>query len=343
MNSTRVIQFGCGPIGLASTRYLIERDGVELVAGIDTDPGLAGRDMGTLAGLAQPLGVSVSSDAERILRNTTADVVLLTTCSELQRVEPQILRLVEAGLHVISTCEELAYPWFTHPEIARRIDAAARGRHVAVLGTGVNPGFLMDFLPIVTTGICRRVDTITAERIQDASSRREPFQRKIGAGLSPEVFDAKRKSGEIRHVGLTESMHMIAATLGLAVEQTEETIQPIIAKQPCSTEYLEIPAGHARGLCQVACAYREHDAVISLIFRAAVGEPEPRDRVIVSGCPNLQVEIPGGAHGDIATCTILVNAISTVLGSPPGLRTMADVGLVRWTPGVRPLQGVSHS
>ena len=330
----KVLQLGLGPIGTRVTQDLVERGAFEIVGAIDTDPGKAGLDLGRLAGLPGPLGVRITDDAELVLDRTVADVAILTTTSSLREAKPRIMEVVSHGLNVVSTCEELAYPWLTRPALAREIDAAAQYHRVAVLGTGVNPGFLMDFLPLALSGVCQRVDKVRVERIQDAQFRRIPFQKKIGAGLTVEQFDARVSEGSLRHVGLTESMHMIASTLGWQLDSTEELIEPVVAEQRLQTSELNVEPGQVLGVSQVGYGYAHGQRVIALVFRAALGEPESYERILIHGKPEIDMTIKGGVHGDIATSAIVVNAIPAVMRARPGLRTMADMELISHFSGV---------
>lgn len=321
----RVIQYGLGPIGNRVTPCLVERDAFQIVGAIDSDPTKLGRDIGVLAGLSEPLGVRIVADSKTLLSEVDADIVVLTTTSSLETIRPQIMEIVSCGMNVVSTCEELAYPWVTHPRIAREMDEAAKEQNVSVLATGVNPGFLMDFLPLVMTGICRHIEKVTVERIQDAQFRRRPFQKKIGAGLSVQRFHEKVKAGALRHVGLTESMHMMAFSIGWELDRTEDIIHPVVASDRVSTADLVIEPGEVLGVNQIGRGYVNRKEVITLVFRAAIGEPDPRDRILIEGTPDIDMTIKEGIHGDIATCAIAVNAIPAVIRAPAGLRTMADI------------------
>ncbi len=324
-NSIRVLQVGLGYIGLAVAQILSEREGYELVGAADIDPALAGSDLGRLAGLTGGLEIPVSGSISDALSNTQADVAVLTTSSRMEDITPQVLELVERGLAVISTCEDLVYPWRTHPDLARQIDTAARQRGVTVLSTGVNPGFLMDFLPLVLTRIARRVDAVAVERVQDAGTRREAFQRKVGAGLTVETFNEKVAAGGFGHAGLTASMELLAAGLSWQLDKATETIEPVIAEQSQKTEFVSIEPGEVAGVFQVGRGLMKGREVITLTFRAAVGEPEPYDRVRIEGSPPLESIFPGGVHGDVATGGITASAIPLVMQSPTGLRTLADL------------------
>lgn len=324
----RVIQFGVGPIGVKTVQYLVDKAGCEIVGAVDADPEKIGRDLGELADLGGPLGVRVSGDSCEVLSKLDADVAVLTTTSSVEKIKPQVLEIISHGKNVVSSCEELTYPWLTKPRIAGEIDEAAKKHKVSVLSTGVNPGFLMDFFPLVMSGVCREIRRITVERIQDAQFRRLPFQRKIGAGLSLEEFQEKSTQGVLRHVGLVESMHLLASGVGWKLDKTEDILTPVIATRKVSTPEITIQPGRAVGVQQVGCGYIRGDEVITLIFRAALGEPNPRDRIVIEGIPDIELTIKDGIHGDIATCAIIVNAIPAVIKAPPGLRTMADVGLI---------------
>ena len=321
----RVVHYGLGPIGCKIAQYLSERDHFDIVGAIDSDPKKVGTDLGHLAEFSKPVGLKVTANSRELLERVEADVVVLTTTSSLEKVRPQIMEIISCGKNVVSTCEELMYPWVTNPEVAREIDRAARGHKISVLSTGVNPGFLMDFLPLVMTSICRDVKKVTVERIQDAQFRRVPFQEKIGAGLSGQEFERRVREGSLRHVGLTESMHLMATRLGWTLDRTEDVVDPVLADKPVVTEDRTIEPGKALGVNQIGRGYVNSREVITLIFRASIGELEPRDRIVIQGSPDIDMAITKGVNGDTATCAIIVNAIPVVIQAQPGLRTMADI------------------
>ncbi|MHC1742201.1 MAG: dihydrodipicolinate reductase [Syntrophobacteraceae bacterium] len=321
----KVIQYGIGPIGIKMLQYAAERASLEIVGAVDIDPAKIGKDVGELAGLPAPLGVTVSGDASELLGRVEADAVILTTSSSLEQIRPQVLQIVSFGKNVVSSCEELMYPWLTQPDLAEEIDRAARGNDVSVLATGVNPGFLMDFLPLVMTGVCKDVRKVTVERIQNAQYRRLPFQKKIGAGLSLDEFSARAEKGVLRHVGLIESIHLIATGLGWELEKAEDILSPVIARERIETPDLVIEPGQASGVNQIGKGFVKGEEVITLYFEAAVGAAESRERILIEGTPNIDLTIKNGVNGDVATCAILTNAIPVVVDALPGLRTMADV------------------
>jgi hypothetical protein len=331
----RVVHYGLGPIGAAIVRQVVERRGFQVVGAIDIDPAKVGRDVGEVAEVGRRLGVKVSADAPRTLKTARPDVVVLCTGSSLRTVLPQIDTILNARVPIVSTAEELAYPWRQHRRLATRIDRLARRARVAVLGTGVNPGFVMDALPILLTAVCERVDRIEVDRVQDARVRRLPFQQKIGAGLTPEQFRKQVDAGMVRHVGLAESITMIADTLGWRLDAVTEEIQPKIATEEVASEYLAVDPGYVCGLVQDGVGYRGGRPVIKLHLEAYLGAPESYDAVRIEGMPPLAVKIAGGVHGDVATAAMVVNAIPRVLAAAPGLKTMRDLPLPSFFPGGR--------
>ena len=330
-NKIRVVQYGLGPIGKKITQYLLERDSVQIVGAIDSDPMKLGLDIGELAGSPVAYGVCVTDSPKTLLSKVDADIVVLTTTSSLENIKSQIIEIISFGINIVSTCEELSHPWLTNPEIANEIDVAAKMSDVSVLATGINPGFLMDFLPLAMTGICRNVKKVTVKRIQNAQFRRIPFQKKIGAGLTVEQFNDKVKEGTLRHVGLTESIHMIGHKIGWKLDKTEDIINPVIATDKVTTADLTIEPGKVTGVNQIGCGYVKSKEVITLVFKATIGEPDPHDRIIIEGTPDIDMTIKDGINGDIATCAITTNAIPTVIKAPAGLRTMSNIETISYS------------
>jgi 4-hydroxy-tetrahydrodipicolinate reductase len=250
---------------------------------------------------------------------------VLCTQSSLKKVMPQVETILKLKLPIVSTTEELAYPTGGNVKYARAIHQLAKKAKVAVLGTGVNPGFTMDALPITLTGVCERVEAIRVDRIQDARIRRLPFQQKIGAGLTREQFERKVDDGSVRHVGLAESISMIADAMGWKLEKITDRVQPRIATETVASEFLAVDPGYVCGIVQDGIGYRQGQPVITLHMEAYLGAPESFDAVEITGSPALKMKIAGGVHGDVATASITVNSIPKVLVAAPGLHTMRDL------------------
>ena len=326
--SIRIVQYGCGPIGCSVVRYASKRPDITIVGAVDINKSLAGRDLGEVAGVEKKLGVSISDDIDGVLSRAKPDVVLHTTVSSLKAAYPQLETCIKAGANVVSTCEEMSYPLYKEPELSARIDRIARENHVTVLATGVNPGFLMDAWPLFMTGVCQRVDAIKSVRVQNASTRRAPFQKKIGAGCTLKQFDELVAAGTLRHVGLSESIAMIAGGLGWELDDISESIEAIIATSNVKTEFVTVEPGQASGVRQVGKGIKGKRELITLLFEASVDAPESYDSVHITGVPNLEVIVKGGTHGDIATAAIAVNAVPRVAEAPPGLVTMKDMPII---------------
>ena len=305
----KVMHVGLGPIGIGVVKQVAERKGFKIVGAVDIDPAKVGRDLGEIAGLSRPLRVKVTDDVKKAVKAGGPDVAVLCTSSSLKKVTPQIEALLKLKVPIVSTTEELAYPTKANMRWARVIHQAAKTAKVAVLGTGVNPGFVMDALPIALTGVCERVDAVRIDRIQDARIRRLPFQQKIGAGLTREQFQAKVDDGSVRHVGLTESVSMIADAMGWKVDRITDEIQPKIAATTVASEFLAVDPGYVCGIVQDGIGYRDGKPIITLHMEAYLGAPESYDAVEIDGSPALKMKLAGGVHGDIATASIVVNSL----------------------------------
>src|SRR3954464_4552966 len=338
----RVLHYGLGPIGAAVVRQVAERRGFRsggavdirppragrgcrIVGAVDIDPAKAGRDLGDVAGVGRALRVKVSNDARKTIKAAKPDVVVLCTLSSLKKVLPQMEEILKLKVPIVSTTEELAYPTGANLKYARAIHAAAKKAKVAVLGTGVNPGFTMDALPITLTGVCERVDSIRVDRVQDARVRRLPFQQKIGAGLTREQFQKKVDDASVRHVGLAESVSMIADAMGWKLERITDDSQPKIATATVASEFLAVDPGYVCGIVQDGIGYRNGKPIVTLHMEAYLGAPESFDQVEIAGSPALKMKIAGGVHGDVATASITVNSIPKILKASPGLHTMRDM------------------
>ena len=332
----RAIQYGVGPIGAAIVRLMREKQSIEIIGAIDSDPAKAGQDLGDLLGASDaPWGVPVTNDAASML-GESADVVIHSTSTLLPNVMDQLMACLAAEACVVSTCEELSYPWRKYPELAAKLDAEAKTWGVALIGTGINPGFVMDKLLITLSAASQNIESARAVRIVDASKRRLPLQKKVGAGMSVEEFRAQVAAGAIKHHGLPESVAMVSDALGLAVDEITETIEPVVARERVQTPYLEVAAGQVAGVHQIAHGYAGSKEKIYMELQMFVGATEPADTVEITGNPNLSLTIAGGTHGDIATASVVVNCIPAILDAPAGLRTSRDLPMCFLPPDANP-------
>ena len=323
----KVLHVGLGPIGAAVACQVASRRGFLIVGAVDIDPQKVGQDVHRVCGIRRRLDVKVTADIAKTIRAVKPDVAVVCTSSSLKKAAVEFEQILKLKVPIVSTTEELAYPVKSNAAVARRLDALAKRSRVALLGTGVNPGFTMDALPIALTGVCEQVDAIEVDRVQDASVRRLPFQQKIGAGLTKDAFLERVKAGTVRHVGLAESITMIADAMGWKLDRVTDEIHPKIAERAVSSRFLTVQAGLVCGLIQDGTGFRKGQPLIKLHMEAYLGAPESYDAVRIAGNPPLQMKIAGGVHGDIATASITVNSIPKVLQAAPGLRTMRDMTL----------------
>ena len=326
----RVVQLGLGAIGLDIARLIAQQPGLELVGGIEQDPAKIGADLGELIGLRRSLGIAVRGDVEAVLRHARPDVVVITTAPLLREVVPLLRACFDAKAHVVSTCEELVYPFADHPVVSANIDEEARAAGVSTLGVGVNPGFAMDFLPIFLTGPSSDVRRVSVHRAVDASTRRWTHQQRLGVGLDRAAFRDWARQRGTPHIGLRQSLQMIASALGWRLDDIAEGIEPVIAEQWVETPHVCAAPGQVAGIHQWAHGLAGHHIVLDLEWRSAVGLAETYDRVRIEGVPPLDVVIHGGIHGDLATATLVTRAIPAVVAARPGLRTVLDLPVAHY-------------
>jgi 4-hydroxy-tetrahydrodipicolinate reductase len=327
----RVAHVGLGAIGREVVRLVLRRTDVALAAVCDISPDLIGARIGSVLGVDGTAGSGadvevVGSLAEAGLGAATGDLVVThTTSSSLLRCLPELLAAVESGAHVVSSCEELSYPWVQAPGESARLDSAARAAGVAVVGTGVNPGFAMDYLPVVLSGAAKSVDAVRVHRVQDAGQRREPLQAKVGAGITADEFERRVAAGSMGHVGLTESAQAVAAALGWDPADTTETIEPVVAATPTPSAFGTIEPGQIAGIDQVAVVRAGGVERVRLHLQMAVGIGPSQDDIWLTGDPDLHLTVPGGLHGDLATAAALVNTVGSIRHAEPGLRVMSEL------------------
>lgn len=324
----RVIIYGVGAIGAEAARLALQRPSIEVVAAIDSDPTKAGKDLGQVIGLGRNLGITVSYDAEAVVRGADAEVVLHATASHLTTIYPQLAYCIAGRKNVISCAEELANPWAHQPDIARRLDERAREAAVVVLGTGASPGFLVETLSLVLAGACQNVRSITVTRLADIAQYRLPAQLRLGIGLTSEEFQQRTAQGSAGVAGLAGAVHLVAEALGWRLDQALETVEPLLAQERLRTAALLIDRGRVAGLRQVVRGIMGEREVIRVDLKLALGAKESRDTIVIDGKPPLNVTVSGGIKDDQATVALMVNAVPLVARARPGLLTVCDLSLV---------------
>lgn len=328
MSKLRVAQLGLGPIGIECLRLLSTKPWVEIVGAVDIDPVKIGKEVREVAsgpGLHRLSRSPVVGCIKELKRKP--DLIFHTTVSRLHEAYEQLAPILRQGINVVSSCEELAFPLLRHPRLAKALDRICVEAGVRVLGTGVNPGFVMDLLPLCLTGVSGTITAIRVEREVNASTRRGPLQRKIGSGLSPVVFRTLLRQGKAGHAGLKESVALIVHGLGAKMGAIHETADAIIAKRSIRTEHVEVRAGQTCGLHQRAETRTSNGVAVSLDLKMYLDAARPHDLIKIEGDPPIQVLIDGGLAGDQATVAALVNCVPRLLRTAPGLRLVTDLSV----------------
>lgn len=327
----KVAQFGLGMIGIEALRLAASKPWIEVVGGIDIDPGKAGKPLMSFTGVNAHEPCKVFPTFESLWASEKPDIVLHTAGSKAGETFDQIEPMIRAGVSVASTCEELLYPQLREPERTVEIDALCRRFGAGVVGTGVNPGFVMDVLPVCLTGVSRSVESIYAERVVNASTRRMQLQKKVGSGMDPEHFREMFRAGKAGHAGFRESAALICHCLGWEVEQITETCEPVIADHDIKTEFFSVKTGLTCGLHQIVEAHVVgHGKPLVMDLKMYLDAKDPHDAVRITGEPMLDVRLNGGVAGDHATVAALINAIPRLLKAGGGLHLMTDLAVPSW-------------
>ncbi|HOX38604.1 MAG TPA: dihydrodipicolinate reductase [Candidatus Brocadiia bacterium] len=310
------VVFGFGPIGMMACEQVLKRPSLRLDGVVDVRPDIIGKTVGEVLGGGCASGVVIRDKLERAKPGAVA---VHTTSSHLPGICDQIESLLDAGYDVVSSSEELSEPWLRRPDLAARIDAKARAADRTVVGTGINPGWVLDLLPALLSLPCVSVKSVKAERILDAGRRRGPLQKKIGSGMTPDEFEQLAQRGMIGHVGLVESAAFIAEAFGWRIDRIEENLGPAVAEAEITTEHVRVLPGQVRGIDHKALAFEGDDLRADLRLVMALGEPRQYDRLTLDSDPAVDVVVNGGYFGDTATAGILVNLIPSVAEAPAGL------------------------
>ena len=324
----RVIQYGLGPIGQAAAKLALQKEGLQLVGAVDIDPEKVGKDLGEILG-GKSLGIPVVASIKDLPIKTKPDIAMHCTVSWLEDSMPQFVELAEAGIDVVSSTEELLCPSWKYPKLAKKLDAVAKKCGVTLLGTGVNPGFVLDTLPVVLSGVCLNVKRVVSEREVNAATRRLPLQQKVGAGITPAEFRKRVKTGKMGHAGFIETVALVAYGLGWKLDKITETIQPKIADKKYTTKFLTVEKGQVTGIHQVCKGIKGGKTLIHADLQMYVGAENPHDKIVIDGEPKIECNLVNGVAGDQATVAMLVNAIPLVKIAHPGLKTMADIRIPR--------------
>ncbi len=330
MTTIKTAQFGLGPIGLETLRLAARKPWAKIVGGIDIDPALTGRSLAELTGLDSLRDAKVFGSLDELLAHAQPDVIFHTAVSKIRAAFLQVEPMARAGISVVSSCEELLYPALREPALAQQLDDTCKKFGARVLGTGVNPGFVMDVLPVCLTGVCRDVRAIHIQRVVNAATRRGPLQKKIGSGLPPAEFERLFAEGKAGHAGLKDSAALIAHCLGWKISELTETGRAMVADHDIKTPHVAVQRGQCCGLHQYAEAKVDGVTRLTLDLKMYLDAPNPHDACQIEGEPSLKMHLDGGVAGDAATVASLVNAAPRIMKAPPGLLLMTDIGVPSW-------------
>ncbi len=326
----RVLVLGIGQMGSGIARLVLDKQGLELVGACGHSPEHLDMKLGDVIGVDRDLSIRISLDLANTVKTTRPHIAIQASCSRVADAAVEILMLVRHGVHVISIAEEMAFPACASPVLAEEMHRLAVANNVSILGTGINPGFVLDLLVIALTGVCAGVESITATRVNDLSPYGPTVLRSLGVGLWPKEFEQGMKSGSVvGHIGFPQSIHMIAGALGWEIARISESREPIVARVERETPFVKVVPGQVAGCLHTAIAYRGEKPAITLIHPQQIHPQlegvETGDTIEIRGIPNLRFagspEIPGGT----ATIALAVNMIPRVLNARPGLHTMADL------------------
>lgn len=329
-NRIRVVQWGLGAMGSGMAKLVLDKPGIELTGAIRKRAESVGKDLGEVLKLDRTVGVAVTNDPASVLSKNTADLVIHATDSFTKSSFEDVKAILEAGLDCISIAEELSCPSAQEPERAAELDRIAKANGVTLLGTGVNPGFVLDLLIIALSGACHRVDRIEASRVNDLSPFGATVMRTQGVGTTVEQFNAGVESGAIvGHIGFPESITMISDALGLGVTRIEQSREPIISNTERSTPHVHVKPGMVAGCRHIGIGYCDDREVVKLIhpqqIHPGTEQVDTGDYITIEGVPTINMAIQPEIPGGIGTISVAVNMIPIVQSATPGLKRMFDL------------------
>ena len=330
MKPIRVLQWGLGAMGSGMARLMLGKPGLQLVAAVDSRPDYVGKDLGSVLGLDQGLGVAVTENPAEVLDKEKVDVVVIATTSWLKEQISDLRKIINAGINCISIAEEMADPYAQNPELATELDILCRKNNVTLLGTGVNPGFVLDLLVVVLTGGNHKVERIEASRVNDLSPYGPTVMKSQGVGITPAAFRAGIEEGSIvGHVGFPESIHMISDALGLGVDRIVQTREPIISNVYRETPHVKVQPGMVAGCAHTGIGYHGNQEVIRLVHPQQIHPhlegQDTGDYIHVYGKPEIHLAVKPEIAGGVATIGLAVNMIPHVFAASPGLKRMIDL------------------
>jgi hypothetical protein len=352
MQTIKVIVYGVGAMGSNMVRLLQRRPFSRVVAAIDWDEKKIGRDVGEVAGLETPLGIKVACPSDEVLGKIDADIVLLATTAFIDEAYPIIVEILKHRIHVVTIAQELFFPLPHHIPASKEIDRLAREAGVCVSSVGINPGFIMDIIPIVGSLPCWTIKKVKSERIVDFSPYGPDEMRHIGVGLTSEEFHKGVRDGKIGHIGLLETAAMVSNCLGLGVDELQQTKSALTTRKARESQFVKIPPGRVCGFKQSVVGTRLGEVRLDLNMTGIVCPNMEEDRLVlgdytrIEGEPSVDITIKEeiSQKGGLGTAGVAVNMIPRVLASSPGFHTMNELALPHiWHNQEHKIQKISYS
>ncbi|MBC8059872.1 MAG: NADP-binding protein [Clostridiaceae bacterium] len=323
-------------MGSGISRMVLSKKGFTIVGAIDMDPNKVGKKLYEVLGVEanEDNSCVVTKDIEEVIKKGFADVCLLATASFTKVIFPLIKMAAEAGMDIVTTAEEMSYPLALDPELSEEMDRIAKENKVSILGTGVNPGFIMDLVVIMLTGVCDTVDSLKVTRINDLACFGKAVMVEQGIGLKPEEFIQGVKDNTVDgHVGFLQSFGMFEEAFNIKFNNIRQEKSPIVTTVPRSTDIISVKAGEVAGCRQLGYANLGEKVFVTMEhpqqIRPELEQVDTGDYITINGVPNLNLQIKPEIPGGIATIAICVNMIPLVMNSEPGLKTMLDLPVPR--------------
>ncbi len=336
MNNVKIAIWGFGAMGSGMAKMLLNKKGVEIVGVCDRDVNRVNKSIFDILGLdkGEHQEVIIKANIDEVLGEGSCDLCLCATDSFTKNAFPKLKYILEKKVNVISTAEEMAYPYANNPDLASELDKIAKENGVSILGTGINPGLIMDLLVVALTGCMADVDHIEAKRVNSLSPFGPAVMEEQGVGITQEEFNEGVKSGELAgHVGFAESVKMIGDAIGWKVDKFEQQMQPIITNVDRKAPYGFAAKGNVAGVNMTGQGYVDNVRKIDMVHPQQI-EPEMEgtqtgDYITIKGIPEVNMAIQPEIEGGLGTIAMCVNMIPHVLNAAPGLKTMIDLPVPR--------------
>jgi len=354
VDEIKIVVYGVGAMGSNMVRLLQSKPQARIVGAIDHDPVKIGKDVGKIAGLGKNLGIEVRFPPEKTLDTVEADLVIQATTAFLDEAFDQIVNCLDRGMNVLTICQELFFPLGKNVAGARELDRMAKEKGLKITAVGINPGFVMDLVPILGSLPCWEIESVFVRRIVDFSPYGPDEMRHIGANLTRDEFLQGVKEGTIGHIGLLETTAMVAHSLGFPIDELRQTKEPLLTRVPRKSEFITIEPGRVCGFKQNVAGLIQGKQVLDFRMKGIVSPDKEEDGVEtgdyarITGVPNVDITIKEeiAQKGGLGTAGVAVNMIPKLMNASPGFHTMNEFSqLYYWNPNppARPVRKISYS